>query len=135
MAALESGRVGSYRQAAEVFGVSERSVGTWWRECGAGGCRAPAVPVKARTGPGERLGSEDRVVVFRAMADHTPEDLLLGGPLRTHPLVCELTGMVTGVVTTEQGVGKRLPRHGFTHPKQCGSFARPADPPIASEPS
>ncbi|WP_081916025.1 helix-turn-helix domain-containing protein [Saccharothrix sp. NRRL B-16314] len=31
VAALESGRVEGYRQAAEVFGVSERSVGTWWR--------------------------------------------------------------------------------------------------------
>ncbi|WP_461124399.1 helix-turn-helix domain-containing protein [Saccharothrix stipae] len=31
VAALESGKVEGYRQAAEVFGVSERSVGTWWR--------------------------------------------------------------------------------------------------------
>ncbi|OEJ23028.1 hypothetical protein AR457_38175 [Streptomyces agglomeratus] len=31
VAALESGRVRSYGQAAEVFGVAERSVGTWWR--------------------------------------------------------------------------------------------------------
>ncbi|MFJ8159206.1 helix-turn-helix domain-containing protein [Streptomyces sp. NPDC094468] len=41
VAALKSGRVGSYRQAAEVFGVSQRSVGTWWRayrSLGRGGC-------------------------------------------------------------------------------------------------
>ncbi|WP_420803679.1 hypothetical protein, partial [Saccharothrix deserti] len=31
MAALESGQVEGYRQAAEVFGVSVRSVGSWWR--------------------------------------------------------------------------------------------------------
>ncbi|TWP44181.1 helix-turn-helix domain-containing protein [Lentzea tibetensis] len=31
VAALESGRVEGYRRAAEVFGVSERSVGGWWR--------------------------------------------------------------------------------------------------------
>ncbi|NUT52784.1 MAG: helix-turn-helix domain-containing protein [Saccharothrix sp.] len=31
VAALESGKVEGYWQAAEVFGVSERSVGTWWR--------------------------------------------------------------------------------------------------------
>ncbi|MFJ3235921.1 helix-turn-helix domain-containing protein [Streptomyces sp. NPDC086787] len=37
MAALESGRAGSYRQAAELFGVSQRSVGTWWRACQARG--------------------------------------------------------------------------------------------------
>ncbi|MFD5430097.1 hypothetical protein [Streptomyces sp. NPDC127084] len=29
VAALESGRVGSYRQAAALFGVSQRSVGTY----------------------------------------------------------------------------------------------------------
>ncbi|NUT46996.1 MAG: hypothetical protein HOV94_06680 [Saccharothrix sp.] len=30
VAALEAGRVEGYRQAAEVFGVSGRSVGSWW---------------------------------------------------------------------------------------------------------
>ncbi|MEU4806325.1 helix-turn-helix domain-containing protein [Actinosynnema sp. NPDC023587] len=29
--ALESGQVEGYKQAAEVFRVSVRSVGTWWR--------------------------------------------------------------------------------------------------------
>ena len=28
---LESRQVEGYKQAAEVFGVSVRSVGTWWR--------------------------------------------------------------------------------------------------------
>ncbi|MFD9359785.1 helix-turn-helix domain-containing protein [Streptomyces sp. NPDC060031] len=31
VAALESGRVVTYGRAAEMFGVSERSVGSWWR--------------------------------------------------------------------------------------------------------
>ncbi|NUT48462.1 MAG: helix-turn-helix domain-containing protein [Saccharothrix sp.] len=30
VAAFESGQVEGYRHAAEVLGVSERSVGTWW---------------------------------------------------------------------------------------------------------
>lgn len=73
-----------------------------------------AVPVKARTGPGERIGPQDRAVLFQAMADYTPEDLLLGGPLWTRPLAGELIRMVTGAAMTEQGVGKWLHRHGFT---------------------
>ncbi|KPI10127.1 Winged helix-turn helix domain containing protein, partial [Actinobacteria bacterium OV450] len=46
--------------------------------------------------------------------DYTPEDLLLGGPLWTRPLVAELIRMVTGVTMTERGVGKWLRRHGFS---------------------
>ncbi|MFE6848874.1 winged helix-turn-helix domain-containing protein [Streptomyces sp. NPDC057686] len=45
---------------------------------------------------------------------YTPEALLLGGPLWTRPMVVELVRMVTGVVMTEQGVGKWLRRHGFS---------------------
>ncbi|MEN8651570.1 LysR substrate-binding domain-containing protein [Streptomyces sp. 21So2-11] len=40
VAALESGRVATYAQAAEVFGVAERPVGTWWRAFKSGGKRA-----------------------------------------------------------------------------------------------
>ncbi|WP_338675151.1 hypothetical protein V1460_20810 [Streptomyces sp. SCSIO 30461] len=39
VAALESGQVKGYRQAAEVFQVAERSVGTWWRAYRAGAGR------------------------------------------------------------------------------------------------
>jgi transposase len=114
VAALKAGRVRTYGQAAEMFGVSERSAGEWWRKYQAGGRQALAVPVKARTGPREKISPQDRAVVFQAMADYTPEDLLLGGPLWTRPLVGELVRMVTGAVMTEQGVGKWLRRHGFS---------------------
>ncbi|MBF6302880.1 helix-turn-helix domain-containing protein, partial [Nocardia amamiensis] len=50
VAALESGRVSGYREAAEMFGVSQRSVGTWWRKYQAGGRESLAAPVKSRTG-------------------------------------------------------------------------------------
>ncbi|MEU2874689.1 helix-turn-helix domain-containing protein [Streptomyces olivoreticuli] len=40
VAALESGRVGTYGEAAEVFGVAERSVGSWWRAFRSGGRQA-----------------------------------------------------------------------------------------------
>ncbi|WP_268891621.1 helix-turn-helix domain-containing protein [Lentzea tibetensis] len=48
------------------------------------------------------------------MADCTPEELLIGGPLWTRPAVVELIRLVVGVVMTEQGVGLWLRRHGFT---------------------
>jgi hypothetical protein len=48
------------------------------------------------------------------MADCSPEELLIGGPLWTRAAVRELVRMVTGVVMTERGVGKWLRRHGFT---------------------
>ncbi|MFE4875127.1 helix-turn-helix domain-containing protein [Streptomyces sp. NPDC056682] len=53
VAALESGQVRTYRRAAEVSGVSERSVGTWWRKYKAAGRESLAAPVKSRSGPGE----------------------------------------------------------------------------------
>ncbi|MEU9706624.1 hypothetical protein [Streptomyces sp. NPDC047981] len=45
-------------------------------------------------------------MLFQAMADYTPEELLIGGPLRTRPLVAELVLIITGTVMTERGVGK-----------------------------
>ncbi|MCI0386812.1 helix-turn-helix domain-containing protein [Streptomyces sp. CNQ085] len=60
MAALESGQVKGYRQAAEVFQVAERSVGTWWRAYQAGGREALAVRRTGRPGPGRASGSVRR---------------------------------------------------------------------------
>ncbi|MFI6688520.1 IS630 family transposase [Streptomyces sp. NPDC050485] len=114
VAALESGQVRTYRQATEVFGVSERSVGTWWRTLKAAGAESLGAPVKSRSGPGELIGAEDRAALFRAMADCTPEQLLIGGAMWTRSLVAELIRMVIGVTMTEQGVGKRLRRYGFS---------------------
>ncbi|MET9603367.1 IS630 family transposase [Streptomyces sp. NPDC006459] len=114
VAALESGQVKGYRQAAEVFRVAERSVGTWWRAYQAGGREALAVRRTGRPGPDERISAQERAVLFQAMADYTPEGLLIGGPLWTRPLVAELIRMVTGAVMTERGVGKWLRRHGFS---------------------
>ncbi|MFD1325824.1 IS630 family transposase [Micromonospora sonneratiae] len=114
VAALESGRVRTYGQAAEMFGVSPRSVGTWWRKYQTAGREALAVPVKSRSGPGELISDVDRATLFQAMADHTPQELLIGGPLWTRATVVELIRMVVGISMTEQGVGKWLRRHGFT---------------------
>ncbi|GAU71497.1 hypothetical protein SSP35_43_00010, partial [Streptomyces sp. NBRC 110611] len=114
VATLESGRVRGSRQAAEVFGVAERSVGSWWSKYQALGRAGLAAPVKSRLGPGKLISAEDRAVVFPAMADYTPEDLLIGGPLRTRRLVAALIRMVVGVTMTEQGVGQWLRRHGFS---------------------
>lgn len=53
-------------------------------------------------------------MLFAAMADYTPEELLIGGPLWTRQAVVELVRLVVGVGMTEQGVGLWLRRHGFT---------------------
>ena len=113
VAALESGKVEGYRQAAEVFGVSERSVGTWWRAYRRDG-RDGLATRKGRPGPAELISAEDRDTLFAAMADYTPEELLIGGPLWTRQAVVELIRLVVGVDMTEQGVGLWLRRHGFT---------------------
>ncbi|WP_313896387.1 IS630 family transposase [Streptomyces sp. YIM 98790] len=113
VAALESGQVRTYRRAAEVFGVSERSVGSWWRAYRDGGRDALAVRRTRRPGPHELIRDEERGTLFQAMADYSPEELLIGGPLWTRAAVRELVRMVTGVVMTERGVGKWLRRHGF----------------------
>ncbi|MGW5679473.1 helix-turn-helix domain-containing protein [Streptomyces sp. NPDC003860] len=56
VAALESGRVNTYGRAAEMFGVSERSVGTWWRAFKASGRSALlAAERETRAGKGELL--------------------------------------------------------------------------------
>ncbi|SHN32549.1 Winged helix-turn helix [Streptomyces yunnanensis] len=61
-----------------------------------------------------RYDVPDRAVLFQAMADFTPEQLLISGPLWTRSLVAELIRMVVGVAMTEQGVGTWLRQHGFT---------------------
>lgn len=114
VAALELGTVRTYRQAAEVFGVSERSVGSWWRAYRGGGREALAVRRARRPGPHELISDEERGTLVQAMADYSPEELLIGGSLWTRAAVRELIRMVTGVVMTERGVGKWLRRHGFT---------------------
>ncbi|MGS2811600.1 IS630 family transposase [Nocardia sp. MW-W600-9] len=114
VAALESGLVGSYPEAAAMFGVSSRSVGTWWRKYRDIGRESLAAPVKSRTGRDEMISAEERGVLFQAMADYTPEQLLIGGPMWTRAAVVDLIRMVTGVAMTEQGVGKWLRRHGLS---------------------
>ena len=113
VAALESGQVEGYRQAAEVFGVSVRSVGAWWRSYRREG-RDGLATRRGRPGPAELIGAEDRGTLFAAMADYTPEELLIGGPLWTRQAVVGLIRLVVGVDMTEQGVGLWLRRHGFT---------------------
>ncbi|WP_202919467.1 IS630 family transposase [Saccharothrix deserti] len=114
VAALESGQVEGYRQAAEVFGVSVRSVGTWWRACQRNGRDSLVVRRGRRPGPAELISPEERGTLFAAMADYTPEELLIGGPLWTRQAVVELIRPVVGADMTEQGVGLWLRRHGFT---------------------
>jgi transposase len=114
VAARESGTVHTYRQAAEMFGVSERPVGSWWRANRGGGREALAVRRIRRPRPQELISDEERGTLFQAMADYSPEELLIGGPLWTRVAVRELIRMVTGVVMTERRVGKWLRRHGFT---------------------
>ncbi|GHH27423.1 hypothetical protein Srubr_62360 [Streptomyces rubradiris] len=46
-AALEAGQVRTCLQAAEVFGVCERSAGIWWRRYEAVGRESVAAPVRA----------------------------------------------------------------------------------------
>ncbi|MFI8281382.1 helix-turn-helix domain-containing protein, partial [Streptomyces sp. NPDC085929] len=88
VAALESGRVRTYVQAAEVFGVSERSVGTWWRAVRAEGGRAVlAAPRESRAGKGELIGESARGAVLRAMRDYTPTDIGQSGVLWTRASV------------------------------------------------
>ncbi|XVS68062.1 helix-turn-helix domain-containing protein [Actinosynnema sp. CA-299493] len=58
-------------QAAEVFGVSVRSVGTWWRTYRQEG-RDGLATRRGRPGPAELISAEDRGTLFAAMADHTP---------------------------------------------------------------
>ncbi len=62
-----------------MFGISERSVGTWWRAYRRDG-RDGLTTRRGRPGPAELIGAEDRGTLFAAMADYTPEELLIGGP-------------------------------------------------------
>ncbi|GDY33696.1 helix-turn-helix domain-containing protein [Gandjariella thermophila] len=72
VAALESGKVRGYRRTAEMFGVSQRSVGSWWRAYRDGGREALAVRRSRRPGPRELVSAEERAVLFQAIADYSP---------------------------------------------------------------
>ncbi len=122
--ALESGRVEGCRQAAETFGVSERSVGTWWRAHRREGRDGLAIR-RGRSGPAGLISAQDRGTLFAAMADHASEKLPIGGPLWTRQAVVELIGLDVGVNMTGQGVGLWLRRHGFT--RSAGPDAVPAE--------
>lgn len=87
-----------------MFGVSSRSVGTWWRKYRDSGRESLAAPVKSRAGREETISAEERGVLFGTIADYTPERLLIGGPMWTRAAVGELIRMVTGVRMTGQGV-------------------------------
>ncbi len=68
-AALESGRVAVYGQAVEVFGVAERSVGSWWRAFKSGGRQAlPAGERESRAGKGELIDDSVRGAVLQRCA-------------------------------------------------------------------
>lgn len=115
VAALESGRVATYGQAAEMFGVSERSVGSWWRAFKVGGRRALlAAERESRAGKGELVDDSARGAVLQAMRDYTPADLGQSGVMWTRAPTRTLIRLMCGVSMTEQGVGKWLRRHGFT---------------------
>ncbi|MGI5193027.1 winged helix-turn-helix domain-containing protein [Streptomyces sp. CA-288835] len=111
------------RYAAEALGVSERSVSSWCRAYCGGGREALAVRRSGRPGPHELIRDEKWGTLFQAMADYSPEELVIGGPLWTRAVVREMIRMVTGLVMTERGVGKWLRRHGFT-PRSVGSASR-----------
>ncbi|MFD5513732.1 hypothetical protein ACFWIB_39250 [Streptomyces sp. NPDC127051] len=68
-------------------------MGTWWRKYLAGGRQALAVRRTRRSGRPELVTGGERAAVFQAMAGYTHQDLLLGGPLWTRPLVAELVRM------------------------------------------
>ncbi|MEV7676214.1 winged helix-turn-helix domain-containing protein [Streptomyces sp. NPDC088752] len=115
VSALESGRVRTYGQAAEMFGVFERSVGTWWQASRAGGRQALlAVVREPHSDSGELIDESARGAVLRAMRDYTPADLGQSGVMWTRASVRSLICLVCGVSMTERGVGKWLRRHGFT---------------------
>lgn len=112
--AIASGQVRTYGQAAEVFGVSERSVGTWWRAYQVGGRDALlAKRRQPRTGMGELIGQAERAAILQAMRDYTPADVGQTGVMWTRASVRALIRLVAHVSMTEQGVGKWLRWHGF----------------------
>jgi transposase len=128
VATLESGRVRSYGQAAEVFGVAERSVGTWWRAFKSGGRQALlAGERESRAGKGELIDDSARGAVLQAMRDYTPADLGQSGVMWTRASVRILIRLVCGVSMTEQGVGKWLRRHGFTPQRRARRSYRQQD--------
>jgi transposase len=115
VSALESGAVGTYAEAAEVFQVAERSVGSWWRAYRKQGRTALASPPRGPApGSRERIGESGRSAILQAMCDYTPQEVGLSGALWTRATTAGLIRMVTGVTMTEQSVGRWLRRHGFT---------------------
>lgn len=64
-------------------------------------------------GPAELISAEGRGTLFEVMAEYTPGELSIGGPLWTRQAVVELIRLLVGVDMIEQGVGLWLRRHGF----------------------
>ncbi|MFC8583002.1 winged helix-turn-helix domain-containing protein [Streptomyces sp. NPDC057217] len=128
VSALESGRLRTYGRAAEMFGASERSVGTSWRAGRAGGRQALlAVVPEPRSGKGESTSESARGAALQAMRDHTPADLGRSGVMWTRASVRTLIRLVCGISMTGRGVGKWLRRHGSTPQRPACRSCRQKD--------
>lgn len=117
MAAVSEGM--SHERAAEVFGVSTRSITTWkarWVSGGSQGLSSgqPGHPI----GVGTYLDSDAEQAIRQAILDYIPQDLQLGGHLWTRRKVGALIRRLYGVHYSLSGLRKLLHRWGL-------SFQRP----------
>ncbi|WP_142784028.1 IS630 family transposase [Changchengzhania lutea] len=109
-------KLGTQRQAAEIFGITERSVNKIWARYRAGGKRALCSRKRGVQG-GMKLKKDQAHKVRELIREKLPEQLKLPFGLWTREAVQQLISQKFGVELSRWQVGRYLKKWGYTPQK------------------
>lgn len=108
--------LGTQRQAAEIFGITERAVNKIWARYGAGGKRALRSRKRGVRG-GMKLKKDQAHKVRELIREKLPDQLKLPFGLWTREAVQQLISQRFGVELSRWQVGRYLKKWGYTPQK------------------
>jgi transposase len=109
-------KMGTQKQAAEIFGLSIRSVNRIWARYKAGGSRLLASKKRGVQG-GKKINGKQAAEVRQLIKDKLPDQLKLAYGLWTREAVAQLILNRYGIVLSRWQVGRYLKQWGYTPQK------------------
>lgn len=114
VAAVRTGM--THTEAAQVFGVTRQTIGTWRQAWDAGGSRALKARRRGRP-PAPRLEPHEAALIVRLILGRCPDQLRLPFALWTREAVQQLLAEKVGLHVSVWTVGRYLQRWGLTPQK------------------
>lgn len=114
VAAVRTGM--NHTEAAQVFGVTRQTIGTWRQAWEAGGSRALKAKRRGRP-PASRLAPHEAALIVRLIVGRCPDQLRLPFALWTREAVQQLLAERVGLHVSVWTVGRYLRRWGLTPQK------------------